>query len=63
MTGRSAEKNARLAVALRENLKRRKAKTRALGGGGKSADGTGEDGSDESRQKGSVRPNPAARNT
>jgi hypothetical protein len=63
MTGRSAEKNARLAAALRANLKRRKAKMRALGGGGKSAEGTGEAGIEESQKKGSARPNPAARNT
>jgi hypothetical protein len=34
MTGKDKERAARLAAALRENLKRRKAQSREIGGGG-----------------------------
>jgi hypothetical protein len=60
MSGRSAEKNARLAAALRENLKRRKARSRALAGEGKSAEA--ETDAEKSAPKSSKRPNPAVRN-
>jgi hypothetical protein len=62
MAGKSPEKNARLAAALRENLKRRKARDRALAKDRPSA-AADQDAIDpgERGRTGQLRPNPAAR--
>jgi hypothetical protein len=63
MSGKSGDRKARLAAALRENLKRRKARTRALVDTGRAPEPAASDVGAETPATPRRRPNPAAGST